>query len=148
MKGMVLGLCLFCFILCAVLIKKMSAIDQYKHHHIGFIECPSRFNIGFISIYELLQDIPGDEKDFDGKIGDILIGGGVAKCLRLGYPSLNFLMFLPKKMDLIFINRVTFSKLSGNLRKRLHFVMVLIGWGGRLMRLELNGGWPKICFPF
>jgi hypothetical protein len=60
----------------------MSAIDQYKHHHIGFIECPSRFEImnynplRLIAIYELLEDIPDDERDFDGKIGDILIGGG------------------------------------------------------------------------
>jgi len=61
----------------------MSAIDQYKHKHIGFIECPSSYNIVYanddtrlIAIYELLQDIPDDETDFDGKTGDILLGGG------------------------------------------------------------------------
>lgn len=61
----------------------MSAIDQYRHKHIGFIECPSNYSIvhanydtRLIAIYELLQDIPIDETDFDGKIGDILLGGG------------------------------------------------------------------------
>lgn len=75
----------------------MSSIDTYKHNHLGFIECPSTYNIiNFskattntrIAIYELLEDIPKDEKDFDGKAGDILVGGGSgeAPALRISNP--------------------------------------------------------------
>lgn len=55
----------------------MSAIDQYKHKLLGFIECPSTFDIvSFnttrkVAIYELLENVPTEECDFDGKIGDI-----------------------------------------------------------------------------
>src|SRR4051812_1134296 len=62
----------------------MSAIDVYRHIHLGFIECPSTYNFvdcsrgktRRVAIYELLDNIPSAEKDFDGKIGDILVGGG------------------------------------------------------------------------
>lgn len=60
----------------------MSAIDQYKHRLLGFTECPSSFEIIYsnpirkVAIYELLEDIPSDEDNFDGKIGDIILGGG------------------------------------------------------------------------
>ena len=61
----------------------MSAIDAYKHKVLGFIECPSTnsfvdFNEDTrkIGLYELLENIPADEKSFDGKVGDILVGGG------------------------------------------------------------------------
>ena len=75
----------------------MSAIDCYKHNHLGFIECPSTYSIinlkgtienNRIAIYELLQNIPKDEKDFDGKVGDVLIGGGSgeAPALRISNP--------------------------------------------------------------
>lgn len=73
----------------------MSAIDRYKHRHIGFIECPSTFNLVYesptrrIAIYELLENIPDDEKDFDGKIGDIILGGGSgeAPAFRISIPE-------------------------------------------------------------
>jgi len=73
----------------------MSAIDVYKHRLLGFIECPStnsfvNFNEGTrkIAIYELLENIPLDEECFDGKIGDILVGGGKgeAPAFRISNP--------------------------------------------------------------
>jgi len=73
----------------------MSAIDQYKHRLLGFIECPSSFDIVYnnstrkIAIYELLENIPVEEDDFDGKIGDILLGGGSgeAAAFRISIPQ-------------------------------------------------------------
>lgn len=73
----------------------MSAIDQYKHKHLGFIECPSTSDFVYnsktkkIAIYELLENIPHDEKDFDGKIGDIILGGGSgeAPAFRISMPE-------------------------------------------------------------
>ncbi len=72
----------------------MSAIDQYKHRLLGFIECPSTFDFvsncrnRAIGIYELLENIPIEEKDFDGKIGDIILGGGSgeAPAFRISIP--------------------------------------------------------------
>jgi hypothetical protein len=73
----------------------MSAIDVYKHKILGFIECPStnsfvNFNEDTreIAIYELLENIPADEYCFDGKIGDILVGGGSgeAPAFRISNP--------------------------------------------------------------
>lgn len=79
----------------------MSAIDQYNHELLGFIECNSEYDIVYesnsikhISLYRLLEDIPVEENDFDGKIGDILLGGGSgeAPALRLTMPDcINFL---------------------------------------------------------
>jgi len=79
----------------------MSAIDQYKHRHLGFIECPSTFDImrhnstRKIAIYELLENIPNDEKDFDGKVGDILLGGGSgeAAAFRISIPQAMLFFF-------------------------------------------------------
>ncbi len=73
----------------------MAAIDQYKHRIIHTIECPADDNFVYysptrtIAIYELLEDIPPDEKDFDGKTGDILVGGGSgeAMALRISVPE-------------------------------------------------------------
>ncbi len=73
----------------------MSAIDQYKHSHLGFIECPSTFDFvnnnptRKIALYELLENIPRDETDFDGKIGDIILGGGSgeAPSFRISIPE-------------------------------------------------------------
>ena len=73
----------------------MSAIDQYQHRHLGFIECPSTFDIVLnnptrkIAIYELLENIPIDESNFDGKIGDIILGGGggEAPAFRISMPE-------------------------------------------------------------
>jgi hypothetical protein len=73
----------------------MSAVDQYKHEVLTFIECPSEFDfVGNsatrkIAIYRLKQDIPAGETDFDGKSGDILVGGGSgeAESMRISYPK-------------------------------------------------------------
>lgn len=73
----------------------MAAIDQYDHILLGFIECPSAHDFVYgnktrqIGIYELLEDVPADENSFDGKAGDILIGGGKgeAPALRISYPD-------------------------------------------------------------
>ena len=73
----------------------MSAIDVYRHTLLGFIECPSTNS--FVSfnedtrknaIYELLENIPVDEDCFNGKIGDILVGGGrgEAPAFRISNP--------------------------------------------------------------
>ena len=73
----------------------MSAIDAYKHKLLGFIECPSTNSfVNFneetrkIALYELLENIPVDEECFDGKIGDILVGGGrgEAPAFRISNP--------------------------------------------------------------
>ncbi|MDF2456368.1 MAG: hypothetical protein K0R51_2361 [Cytophagaceae bacterium] len=73
----------------------MAAIDQYQHLHLGFIECPSTANFGFnnptrkIAIYELLESIPNTEQNFDGKVGDIILGGGSgeAPAFRIAIPE-------------------------------------------------------------
>lgn len=61
----------------------MSLIDTYKHKLLGFIECPSTYSfVNFnektrrIAVYRLLEDVPVGEENFDGKIGDIILGGG------------------------------------------------------------------------
>ncbi len=73
----------------------MSRIDGYKHKLLGLITCNSDFNFVYysqtrkIAIYKLLEDIPVDEDNFDGKKGDILVGGGSgeAPALRISYPK-------------------------------------------------------------
>ena len=73
----------------------MAAIDRYEHMLLGFIECPATYdvvqgnNTRQIGIYELLEDVPADEDSFDGKVGDILVGGGKgeAPALRIAYPN-------------------------------------------------------------
>jgi hypothetical protein len=73
----------------------MSAIDQYKHRLIGTIECPADDDFVYLSptrtiaVYELLEDVPAEEKNFDGKTGDILVGGGrgEAMALRISVPE-------------------------------------------------------------
>lgn len=82
----------------------MSSIEQYKHKHLGFMQCPSDYDfVGGnstrqIGVYQLEQDVPDDEKDFDGKIGDILVGGGSgeALALRISHPEA---MYFFKKDD-------------------------------------------------
>lgn len=73
----------------------MSAVDQYNHRLLGFIECPSTFDFVYqnstrkIGVYELLEDIPVDESNFDGKTGDILVGGGKGEvpAFRISIPN-------------------------------------------------------------
>jgi hypothetical protein len=73
----------------------MSAIDSYKHKHLGFIECPSTFDIVYsnptrkVGIYELLENIPSHENNFDGKVGDIILGGGSGEvpAFRISLPD-------------------------------------------------------------
>lgn len=63
----------------------MSAIDSYQYTCIGVIECPTPYRLFagqtnvqpiHIALYLLEQTIPEHEDDFQGKVGDILIGGG------------------------------------------------------------------------
>lgn len=77
----------------------MSTIDTYKHNLLGFIHCPSKYDFIYnnptrkIAIYELLEDIPNDEQELDGKKGDIILGGGKgeAPAMRISIPeSLHF----------------------------------------------------------
>ena len=73
----------------------MSSIDQCQHKHISFIECPTDHELALscsskqLAIYQLEQDIPSSEKSFDGKPGDILVGGGSgeAESLRISIPK-------------------------------------------------------------
>jgi hypothetical protein len=79
----------------------MSSIDQYKHKLLGFINCPSSFDIVYenptrdVAIYLLLEDIPLDEEKFDGKTGDILLGGGSgeAAAFRISMPKAMLFFF-------------------------------------------------------
>ena len=79
----------------------MSAIDQYKNKFLGFIECPSTFNFvnnnqtRKIAIYELQENIPITEKNFNGKIGDIIVGGGSGEspAFRISIPE-SFYFFM------------------------------------------------------
>jgi hypothetical protein len=88
----------------------MASIDQYKHRLLGFINCPSDYEIVYlnptrdIAVYELLDDIPEDEDDFDGKKGDIIVGGGSGEvpAFRVSIPdALNLLV---NKQDVYFDN--------------------------------------------
>jgi hypothetical protein len=80
---------------------RKSAIDSYNHTTLGFVECPSSFDFVHasrtrrIAIYLLLEDIPDDENDFDGKEGDILLGGGSgeAPAMRISIPKALYFFF-------------------------------------------------------
>jgi len=74
----------------------MSAIDTYKHEIIGVVRCPSLYPLVYgievkegedqrLPIYRLLENIPADENEFDGRKGDLLVGagGGEAPALRI-----------------------------------------------------------------
>ncbi len=74
----------------------MSAIDRYAHRCLGIIACPSRYPImsgndaqRSVPIYQLDQDVDGQERSFQGKRGDILIGGGSGEspALRISMPE-------------------------------------------------------------
>jgi len=74
----------------------MSAIDQYARRCLGIIACPSRHPIMYgndahrlVPLYRLDQDIDGQERGFQGKRGDILIGGGSGEsaALRISMPE-------------------------------------------------------------
>lgn len=73
----------------------MSTIDIYKHKLLGYIECPSTYSfVNFnektrrIGVYRLLENIALDTESIDGKIGDILLGGGngEAPAFRISSP--------------------------------------------------------------
>ena len=82
----------------------MASIDQYKHRLLGFINCPSDYEIVYnnptrdIAVYELLEDVPKDESDFDGKVGDILVGGGSGEV-----PA--FRITMPDAIDRLILNK-------------------------------------------
>jgi len=74
----------------------MSAIDQYLYTCLGAIDCPISYELlmGYrgivhIAIYILEQDIPEYETSFQGKQGDILVGGGSGEtpALRIKMPD-------------------------------------------------------------
>lgn len=84
----------------------MSSIDKYQHRIIGFIECPSDYDIVHnnstrkIPLYQLGQHIPEEEQDFDGKMNDIILGGGrgEVEAFRISNPSA-FLFFTEQNVD-------------------------------------------------
>lgn len=79
----------------------MSAIDGYAHTCIGQVDCPSPYEIIAgrraewrgtptpVMIYRLDEDVRGSETTFDGKRGDILLGGGngEAPAMRVSVPE-------------------------------------------------------------
>jgi hypothetical protein len=71
----------------------MSAIDQYKYACLGIVQCPTNYKVSGvypqIPLYRLDEDIPADEEDFQGKKGDILLGGGSGEsaALRIAIPE-------------------------------------------------------------
>ena len=83
----------------------MASIDKYEHRVLGFFHCPSDFELVYqnstkeIAIYQLEQDIPNDELDFDGKKGDLIVGGGSgeAESLKISIKGIEF--FTNKKYD-------------------------------------------------
>jgi hypothetical protein len=89
----------------------MASIDQYKHKHklLGHINCPSTYDFVYnsstrdIRVYELLEDIPDNEDDFDGKTGDIIVGGGngEAPTLRITIPDCFDFFIRDKDVDFI-----------------------------------------------
>ena len=73
----------------------MSRIDGYEHHLLGMVACPSTFPIVYandsqrtVPVYRLDEDAP-DETDFQGKRGDILVGGGSGEspAFRIAVPE-------------------------------------------------------------
>lgn len=85
----------------------MASIDQYKHRLLGFIECPSSFEFIYLNatreipVYHLLENIPTSEIDFDGKLGDILLGGGTgeAPAMRISIQKFLRLFLLNEEVD-------------------------------------------------
>jgi hypothetical protein len=71
----------------------MSAIDQYKYACLGIVHCPTSHKVWGanpqIPLYRLDEDIPPDEEDFQGKQGDILLGGGSGEsaAVRIAIPE-------------------------------------------------------------
>ena len=74
----------------------MSAIDTVAHRCIGIIACPSRYPLVYrnnthrlVPIYRLDEDVDALETAFQGKRGDILLGGGHGEsaALRISIPE-------------------------------------------------------------
>src|SRR5258708_697122 len=74
----------------------MSEIDQYKHHCLGIITCPSTYEIvhsnnshRLIPIYRLDEAA----SDWHAKPGDLLLGGGSGEsaALRISIPEAIYL---------------------------------------------------------
>jgi len=84
----------------------MSSINKYQHKLIGFIKSESDYDIvhnnstRLIAVYKLQQDIPNDEKDFDGEKNDILGGGGRGEvpAVRISVPAA-FNFFIDEDFD-------------------------------------------------
>lgn len=73
----------------------MSAIDVYKHEVLGIVECPSTYEIvahnnshRTIPLYRLGENAMNDDS-FQGKKGDLLLGGGSGEssALRVSIPE-------------------------------------------------------------
>jgi hypothetical protein len=73
----------------------MASIDQYAHACIGVVQCPSTYPIVYrnnshrnIPLYRLDQDVASNSS-FEGKKGDILLGGGsgASAALRITIPE-------------------------------------------------------------
>ncbi len=84
----------------------MSSIDKYRHKILGFVKCDSDYDFVYgnstrkLAVYKLEQNIPDDERDFDGLINDILVGGGrgEAPAFRISNPSA-FRFFTDEEFD-------------------------------------------------
>ena len=71
----------------------MSAIDQYGYICLAIVHCPLSYQVHGtypqIPVYRLEENIPSDEQDFQGKKGDILLGGGSGEnaAMRIAVPE-------------------------------------------------------------
>ena len=68
----------------------MSEIDSYRHECLGIVHCPASFpfvsgnaNTREIWLYRLLQDVRPEADSFEGKSGDLLLGGGYGEAPAL-----------------------------------------------------------------
>jgi hypothetical protein len=123
----------------------MASIDQYNCKLLGFINCPSAYDFVYdnatrdIGVYELLEDIPSSENNFDGKAGGVIVGGGngEAPALRIKMPDCLDFFILDNTMDLKIMTN--YSKHFGLRLNRLNCVKDLKNLVGTLTHL-LNFG--------
>ncbi|MBL0132976.1 MAG: hypothetical protein IPP79_02660 [Chitinophagaceae bacterium] len=125
----------------------MSSIDQYKHKLIGHITCPStnsfvdgREETREIAIYELLENIRATEECFDGKAGDILVGGGRGEaCFKNFESSFSILLHDDECQDYKFNSYDESSNAFGPPQNHIFLARVSLNSAGPLI-FKLKGG--------
>lgn len=137
----------------------MSEISNYRNKLLGYIMCPSDYELieGSISskipIYILEENIPPHETHFDGKAGDLVIGGGTgaAEALRISLPEA--VSFLDSNESVFFESPHSFKSFwSHNFILRLANGFSKVGWNFNSSSLEIwlarqVIGWIKEKYP-